>query len=404
MTTTDGTTEPASGSVGSTNFDHLDAMASTVDVRAAYAAMREGCPVVHSDRHGGFDFLTRYSDVRSALTDSQAYSSAEGVFIPPSGMPRIPALEFDEPAHSAWRTVLDGPLTPRAVRAFEPTIAEIVDLLIDGFAAVGSVDLVEGLAEPLPAIVIGRMVGLDHDEAMVARGIAAALFASIGTAEFPLRMGEFAAYTARQLAERRAEPRDDFLTAMASGEVGGMAIDDAGAAGLMVAYLVGGHHSTASGIAGLIRHVLLEPGLRDEIAGDPRLLPRVVEESLRLTTPLQLFARTTTCPVMVSGEPLLAGRRIMLGLAAANRDPREFEEPERFDARRVRNRHVAFGAGAHVCQGQHLARAELRITLDRLMTRLPDLRIDGEVLESGLTGGALMAVRSLPVSFTPEHR
>ncbi|HEY3479758.1 MAG TPA: cytochrome P450, partial [Streptomyces sp.] len=366
-------------------FDHLDGTLSTSEVRRAHTEMREACPVVHSERHGGFDFLTRYENVRAALTDPGSFSSADGVHIPASGLlPPVPALEFDEPEHSEWRKALDGPLTPRAVRAFEPVITEVVDLLLDGFAHAGRADLADQLTEPLPAIVIGRMIGLDQTEAVRARGIAAALFAALGSAEFPARFAEFSDHTRRWLADRRKNPRDDLLTEMASGVVAGKEINEAGATGLLLAYIVGGHHSTGSALGGLIRHVLTVPGLRDDLVAERAGLPRVIEESLRLTTPLQLFARTLRCPVRVGDRELAAGGRVLLDLAAANRDPREFGEPEEFDRGRSRNRHLSFGAGPHVCQGQHLARAELRIALSRLLDRLPDLRLDGEPVESGL--------------------
>jgi len=390
------TTDPA--------FDHLDGTLPAHEVHRARAEMREACPVVHSDRHGGFDYLTRYDNVRTALTDTGSFSSADGVHIPPGGLlPPIPALEFDEPEHSEWRRVLNGPLTPRAVRAFEPVVTEVADLLIDDFATVGKADLVDRLTEPLPAIVIGRMIGLDQMEAVRARGVAAALFAATGSEEFPARFAEFSDHTQRWLADRRENPRDDMLTEIASGVVAGKEIDEAGATGLLLAYILGGHHSTGSALGGLIRHVLTVPGLRDDLIGDLRGLPRVIEESLRLTTPLQLFARTLRCPIQVDGHELAEGGRVLLDLAAANRDPREFTEPEEFDPRRARNRHVSFGAGPHVCQGQHLARAELRITLTRLLDRLPDLRLDGEPIESGLVGGSLMTHFALPVAFTPEN-
>lgn len=384
-------------------LDHLDGRLSAKDVRRAHAEMRETCPVVHSDRHGGFDFLTRYDHVRAALNETGSFSSADGVHLPASGLlPPVPALEFDEPEHSEWRRVLDGPLTPRAVRAFEPVVTEVVDLLIGEFATVGKADLVDQLTEPLPAIVVGRMIGLDQAEAVRARGIAAALFAAMGSGEFPARFAEFSEHTQRWLADRRENPRDDMLTAMASGVVAGKEIDEAGATGLLLAYIVGGHHSTGSALGGLIRHVLTVPGLKDDLLADRRGLPRVIEESLRLTTPLQLFARTLRCPVPLGDQELAEGGRVLLDLAAANRDPREFSDPEEFDRGRSRNRHLSFGAGSHVCQGQHLARAELRIALGRLLDRLPDLRLDGEPVESGLVGGSLMTHFALPVAFTPE--
>jgi cytochrome P450 len=390
------TTDPA--------FDHLDGTLSATDVRQAHADLREACPVVHSDRHGGFDYLTRYENVRGALTDTASFSSADGVHIPSSTLlPPIPALEFDEPEHSEWRRVLDGSLTPRAVRAFEPVIAEVVDLLIDDFATIGKADLVHQLAEPLPAIVIGRMIGLGQAEAVRARGIVAALYAATGSEELPARFAEFSGHTQRWLADRRENPRDDMLTEMASGIVQGKEIDEAGATGLLLAYLLGGHHSTGSALGGLVRHVLTVPGLRDGLLADRCGLPQVIEESLRLTTPLQLFARTLRCPVQVGHQELAEGGRVLLDLAAANRDPREFNDPEEFDPRRPRNRHISFGTGPHVCQGQHLARAELRITLTRLLDRLPDLRLDGEPVESGLVGGSLMTHLALPVAFTPEN-
>lgn len=154
-------------------------------------------------------------------------------------------------------------MTPRAVRAFEPVITEVADILIDDFAAAGEADLADQLTEPLPAIVIGRMIGLSQPEAVHARGLAAALFAATGSADFPARFAKFSEHTERWLADRGENPRDDLLTEMASGVVQGKKIDAAGATGLLLAYIVGGHHSTGSALGGLIRHVLTVPGLRD---------------------------------------------------------------------------------------------------------------------------------------------
>lgn len=384
-----------------TEFDHNEAAGSASETRQLYAQMREQCPVAHSDKHGGFDVINRYDAVREALNNSEGFSSGQGVFIPPSGMPAIPPLEFDGAAHDAWRELMDPPLTPRAVRKLETTILEVADGLIDEFAHAGSADLVAQLAEPLPAIVIGRMVGLDQERSKQGRVLASDLFSSIGTPAFPEKMGAFAEFTEAQLEERRRHPQDDFLTEIASGEVGGMTIDSAGAAGLMVAYLVGGHHSTGSGIAGLLHHVLTEPGLQQSLLAEPKLIVRAVEESLRLNTPLQLFARTACEGAKVGEDEIESGRRVLLNLAAANRDPRQFDDAEQFDLRRSRNPHLAFGAGKHVCQGQHLARAELKITVSRILERFPDIRVDGDAQEI-MVGGALMTMSSLPVVFKPE--
>lgn len=387
-----------------TSYDHQDSSVPADEVREIFTRMREsGCPLVRSEHYGGFSYVNRYEDVRNALTDPETFSSGQnGIAIPETGLPKIPALEFDEPAHTMWREVLGAPLAPGAVRAFEPTIAEIANLLIDKFATTGRADLVGSFAEPLPAIVIGRMVGLDQSEAVEVRALAVAMFESIGTAEFADQQARFVAFTAERLAERRAHPREDYLTQLAHGSVAGIRLDAGGVAGVLTAYLLGGHHSTAAGIAGLLRHALTESGLGEK-AGDRKTIARVIEESLRLTTPLQLFARTVTTDTRIGEHPLEAGERIMLNLASANRDPAVFADPESFDPGRRRNPHVAFGGGLHTCQGQHLARAELRIALETLLTRLPDVHLTGRVVEAGMTSGMLLPIVSLPVAFTPKE-
>jgi cytochrome P450 len=384
-----------------TSFDHNDPSLTAAAIRELHGEMRESCPVAHSDQHGGFDVLTRYADVRQALASAASFSSADGVFIPPSGAVRVPALEFDDPEHATWRAIMGPPLTIRAVRALEPTIGQVTDQLIDEFAGRGHADLVSELAEPLPSLIVGRMVGLDAEHSLAARKVAAAMYASIGRPDFAARYADFGAFVEAQLADRRQYPQDDFLTQVASGAVDGVPVDSDGATGLMVAYLLGGHHSTGSGIAGLLHHILTGPGLQARLMADPGLMPQAVEESLRLNTPLQYFARTARADTEVAGEPIAAGRRVLLDLAGANRDPRTFGCPEAFDLDRGRNPHVAFGGGAHICQGQHLARAELRIAAQRLLARLPGVRIAGPC-EEVFVGGKLITFASLPVTFTAE--
>ncbi len=387
-----------------TDFDHNDSSVPAAEMRRAYADMREQCPIAHSERFGGFDYVSRYADVREILSNSDTFTSGDGVFIPDTGVPRVPPLEFDAPAHTTLRKMMDGPINPRAVRAFEPTIVDVANGLVDEFAARGTADLARELAEPLPAIVIGRMVGLGVDESVEVRRIAIKLFESIGTPEFEANMQAFTAFNEEQLELRRKQPREDYLTGVATGELNGVPVDAERVTGIMTAYLLGGHHSTATGIGGLLRYVLTVPGLRDRLANgdDKALVHRVIEESLRLTTPLQFFARTVHADTSVGGVQFSENQRLVMNLAAANRDPRQFDDPECFDADRSRNPHVAFGGGLHSCQGQHIARAEMRAVLQVLLTRLPDVHLTGDVGEAGVLAG-LMAVTSLPVAFTPEQ-
>lgn len=384
------------------DFDHHTPGKSEASTRREYMEIRERCPIAHSPNHGGFDIIARYHDVRAALSDGDTFASGDGVFIPyNTEIPPTPPLEFDEPEHSKWREIINQPLTPQSVRELEPTITAEVNSLIDNFAQDGSAELVGALTGPLPAIVIGRMVGLNRAESMEIREIAEELFSAIGTDAFPSAARRFAAFNESKLADRRTNPRADFLTELSRGEVHGTKLNDEEVGGILLAYLVGGHHSTSTGIAGLIKYVLSEPGVLPRVRQDRKLISRAIEESLRLTTPLQLFARTTRAPAEIGGQQLPEGRRILLALAAANRDPREFDKPEEFVLERKRNRHLAFGGGMHVCQGQHLARAEMRIVMNCLFDRLPDIHLDGDVGHGGLAGGMLMPIVSLPVAFTP---
>lgn len=384
-----------------TDFDHNDGSLSAEEFRSRHDDMRERCPVAHSSRHGGFDVVTRYEDVRKALSSPETFSSADGVFIPPTGLPPVAAMEFDNPEHAMWRKLMEPPLTVRAVRDFEPTIVEITDFLIDAFAADGSADLVRDVAEPLPSIVVGRVVGLNHDESLAGREVAAQLYAALGTPNFESQMTGFTAFVDAQLEARRRHPREDFLTQVAAGVVDGVPIDTSGAAGLVIAYLLGGHHSTGSGIAYLLRDVLTHDDLRQAVTSDPKVMARAVDESLRLNTPLQYFARTAVGDADLSGGCIAKGSRVLLDLASANRDPRQFEDPETFDLNRRRNPHVAFGGGTHVCLGQHLARTEIRIAVGRLLERLPDLTLAGEAPEV-VVAGKLLTTATLPVTFTPR--
>jgi cytochrome P450 len=295
--------------------------------------------------------------------------------------------------------VFDGLLNPAEVRRLEPLIVEVVDAHIDAFVERGAVDLVPAFTHPVPGVVIGRMVGLSHEESRRNQQLFDAFFSAP-----PQESGEsffaFVEFIREHMDSRRRSPKNDFLTQLVSGSYQGMEVDDDTAVLILVALLGGGHHSTASGLAGLVHHVLSNDEVRRRIIEEPQLAANAVNESLRLSTPLQLFARTATTDTRIGDHAVARGSRVLLNFAAANRDPDEFDNSHEFIVDRVRNRHVAFGFGAHICSGQHLARLELRIGLLRLLERLPDITLDGEAEFSGLVGGNLMTIHSMTARFT----
>jgi cytochrome P450 len=384
------------------DFDPMNMSVPATRVRETYAAMREQCPVAHSDRHGGFSMVTRFDDVRAVAADYRTFSNKDGsLVVPTPGLPPVPALDFDEPEHRRWTKIMQPLLSSSAVKAVEPMIHEVVSNQIDSFIDAGSSDLYSSFAEPIPAYVVGRLVGLNTKASEQMRVVAMKYFEAAGTPDFAARQDDFTAFAQDALAERRKRPRGDYLSLVASGELNGEKINDLEVAGVVFALLVGGHHSTAAALAGLLHHALTVPGLKDALVADPEMIGPAVEESLRLTTPLQFFARTAQENTDVAGEKLEAGRRVVVNFAAANLDEKRFPNPDSFDLGRPRNHHLGFGHGIHLCIGRHLARAELRIALSEALRRLRNLRIDGEVIESGLIGSIMLSIVALPVAFDP---
>lgn len=383
------------------DFDHLDASVASSDVLATYERAREGCPVAHVPSHGGYGLVTRHDDVRSVALDPDRFRSGDGVFIPPSGLPPVPPMEYDGAARRRWRTILQGALSPGAVKRAEPMIGEVIREHLAAFAGSGEAELVSQFAEPVPAKVIGRLIGLAPERAEEMREVALAAFGALGTDEMPARMGAFAAFIQRELDERREAPAGDYISQLAQGELDGERISDEEVPGVLVAFMLGGHHSTTAGLAGLVHHVLSVPGLRDGLRADPSLIPAAIEESLRCTTPLHLFARTVTEDTEIADVRVRQGERVMLNYHAANHDPRRYDDPERFRLDRAGRGHLAFGVGVHLCQGAALVRVQLRTAIRELLDVLPDLRLNGSPRTSGLTGGTMMGLTQLPVAFTP---
>jgi len=261
---------------------------------------------------------------------------------------------------------------------------------------------VHELAEPVPAETICRLVGIDDALVPRVRETALAMFAAQGNPEeFGRRQADFAAVTVSEVHARRANPRNDYLTRLADVEIEGRKLDDNDYVVLLAAFLGAGHHSTTSAMASLIYEVFSKPAVRDALKADASKIPGAVEEVLRLRPPFFGFFRRTTQPVAVAGVDIPQGTDVYVGWAAANRDPAFFECPTELRIDRQRNRHMTFGFGIHSCPGAALARMELRVLLEELLRRLPDLRVQGEQPAYQFGGGDYSFIATLPVVFTP---
>ena len=366
---------------------------------------RPRCPMARSSEHDGFYMLLKYADVKNAMADNQTFSSEPQVLRPMLPRKPIPALEMDPPRHGTWRALFSAAITSKTPREMEPFVRADINSHIDAFIEKGFCDIVAELAEPVPAETICRLVGIDDALVPAVRKAAIEMFAAQGDpAEFERKQAAFAAVTVSEIHERRARPREDYLTRLANKEVEGRSLDDNDFVVLLAAFLGAGHHSTTSAMASLINEVFSRPAVRDLLRNDPGKIPLAVEETLRLRPPFFGFFRRATRTVSISGTDIPHGCDVYMGWAAANRDPTAFEAPAEFKMQRPQNRHLSFGYGIHSCPGSALARMELRVLLEELLRRTPDLKVQTDAPAYQFGGGDYSYLSALEVRFTAGVR
>jgi len=342
---------------------------------AIYRTLRMAHPVYHNSE-AGFWALSRFEDVRAAAADPATFSS-EGTDTSQGLLPMIQAL--DPPRHDALRQLVSKAFTARRMADMEPEIRRIARELIDGFAAKGETDLLAAFARHLPSRVIGAMLGVPHErrerflewtEAMVeaqpGRSNAEAI-------RHPARRiyEEFA----RLLGERRAERHDDLISALLDAEIDGQRLGEDELLGFCFVLIVAGNDTTTNLIANGAVLLADHPDQRKLLADDPGRIPAAVEEMLRFEPPAQALPRVVRREVALHGATIPEGALVRLVWASANRDEREFPDPDRFDVTRSAPRHLGFGHGVHFCLGAHLARLEARVAFEELLARIPDYEL-----------------------------
>ncbi|NBE97271.1 cytochrome P450 [Nonomuraea sp. KC401] len=374
------------------------------DVRAnpypTYARLREES-VVHPVPHpmGTTIWLvTGYDESRAVLNDTRFSKHPRhapqwmrdlGVTSEFAGPTGVNMLNSDPPDHTRLRRLVSKGFTLRRVAALRPRVQEIADELIDRMAPLGRADLIEEFAYPLPITVISELIGVPEEDRSDFRSWTTAMLLSPLDEDQRARRnagveainGYLAALVGRKRREldhrRPEEEQPDLLSALVSAagaEEGGLSEDEL--VGMLQLLLVAGHETTANlignGMVALLRHPDQLRLLRD----DPGLLPSAIEEMLRYDGPVeQGTLRVAVEDVEVGGVIIPAGGQVAVALAAADRDPGQFADPDRFDIRRQDNAHVAFGHGLHFCLGAPLARMEGAIAFTALLKRLPGLAL-----------------------------
>jgi cytochrome P450 family 142 subfamily A polypeptide 1 len=370
--------------------------------RPAYAWFRDHEPVFHDEANDLWGVAT-YAGVRTAGRDGEVFSSALGSRPEAGPMPWM--IDMDGEAHSKRRRLVSGGFTPARVRAMRPRVATICDELVDRVCEQGECDVVEDLAAPLPMIVIGDLLGVepeDRDDLLRwSHGMLASLTGEPeGFEAAAVAFGEYVAYAHGVIEDRRAAPRDDLFSILVHAEVDGERLSDDDIVFESLLLLIGGDETTRQVTAGGLELLLQHPDQMGRLVEDGARLPVAVEEMLRWVSPIKSMARTTTREVELEGVRLPSGAKVVLLYEAANFDPRQFDDPDRFDTERDPNEHLAFGFGPHVCLGASLARLELVAMIGCVLRRLRDLEpATDEPLERSITG-----IERLPVRFTPGPR
>jgi cytochrome P450 len=314
----------------------------------------------------------------------------------------------DGPEHHRLRVLGNHAFTPSALQRWQSVIERVVDELLDAALPRGRMDVIDDLARPLPAIVIAELFGIPPEdrELFHQRSMAGARFfgGAVGDPEEAARAANEAArnqerYFLDLLEQRRRRPGDDLMSLLLQGQAEGRLTAEEVCAQCMM-LLGAGHITTMDQLGNTVLALLNNPEQLDRLRDDPALVRPAVEEGLRYDGTAQLLQRIARADLRLRGQTIRHGDLLYLSLGAANRDPEVFIEPDRFDIGRADNRHLAFGAGPHLCLGMTLARRELEVSLGRVMQRMPRLRFDEQrPMRRRADSMVLRGLESLPVRF-----
>lgn len=388
-----------------TTFDLLDGVPA--DPYPVYDRLRQEDPVHRME--GGRWLLTRYEDCQAVLRNPTMSSAQRdiGTEDEPSLLQQYLSklmLFSDAPDHTRLRGLVSRSFTPRVVEELRPRIVELVDQLLDEAAGAGELDVIAGLGRPLPVAVIAQMLGVPTEDQDRFRSWSEALAHTVDpemapdVAERAAIAGlEFMQYFNELAEERRKRPQGDLVSALAADEDAGDRLSADELVANLILLLIAGHETTTNLIGNGTLALLRNPDELARLRADPGLAKTAVEEVLRYDSPVHLTGRAALEDTEVGGVPVKAGERVTILLAAANRDPAAFAEPDRLDLGRSENKHLAFSSGPHFCLGAALARLEGQIALSTLVTRFPGLALASDELEWNPTT-TLRGLRSLPVS------
>lgn len=382
-----------------TAFDHHDPEYTPETAQRVNSGIRDR-GVTYSPAYGGVWILSRYADVRAALTDWQTYSSARGVHFPRAeGMPMFSPIDFDPPQQREIRDRMAAPMTREAIGDLEAQLRAMADRLLAPVAERGHGDLMKELAEPFAIEVLGVAFGLSEECRGRVRAATKTMWTYISTDRDASKFWPaFHDILAEEIERVRREPDGGYIARLAAMTRDGDPLPDEELYSIIVSFCVAGHDNTMNSITRLVHTLGQDPALQLRLRHEPELRAAVAEETLRRWCPTDRFTRITTREVTVAGTTIPEGARVVLLFDAANRDPEKFPDPDAFDPDRGNShQHLGFGHGIHHCMGVHLARAEFAAVLDAL-AELPVFDLAGPS-ELHFENGRHIMFDQVPVRF-----
>ncbi len=389
------------------DIDLLDGTWYAREPHDLWTWMRANAPVYHDDKNDVWA-VTRYRDVLAVEKDPVTFSSRSSPR--PHGDPLPMMISMDDPAHHQRRSLVNRGFTPRRVRDREGEIRRICDEIIDRVCERGECDFVWDIAAPLPLILIGDMLGFERDayddllrwsDDMI-RGT------TVGDEDVRVKSMEagmaYREYQLGVIADRRAKPpQSDLVSVLCHSEIDGRRLDDESLVQETLLILIGGDETSRHVISGGMLALLANPDQKAVLAGHPERMEVGVEELLRWVSPIKDMSRTVAHDVELEGQQLREGDQLIVVYPSANRDETVFADPFRLDVTREPNPHLAFGFGTHFCLGASLARLELRVMFDRILTRLPDLQLASDAPLPYRASNFIVGPEAMPVTFSPTE-
>ncbi len=360
-----------------------------------------------ADEGPGFWAITRYDDVKEVGRDAERFSSSPTIMMADSSGgtdmgDHVMMLMADPPVHTRMRRLISREFTPRAAQLLVPRITELATQIVDAVADRGECDLVTDLAGEMPSFVIADILGIPLEDGRSLYHLTEALHSSreaVGVEAQQAAFGQMFAYSQQVFADRTAHPTDDLSSLLASSEIAGRPTDEVDFFLWFLLLVDAGGDTTRNLVGAGVQALFDHPEQLKRLQADPvGLMPTAVEELLRFVSPVIHMRRTALVDTELRGQPIAAGDKVIMFYGAANRDPEVFDRPHELDLARTPNPHVAFGGGGpHFCLGAHLARIEITALLGEILTRLPEIRPNGD--PTWMASNFIYGPTHLPVAF-----